>query len=67
MLVGVLFSPRSNQMSPTAYALRALDSNEKNYAITDRETWQWFGVPLNSYLLGHCTTVFAACVSVLNS
>ena len=63
---------QDDQLHPIAYASRALDPNERNYAITELETLAvvWAACKFRPYLLGYHTTVVtdhSACVSVLNS
>ena len=72
--LGAILSQKQSdgQLHPIAYASRALDPNEKNYAITELETLAvvWAARKFQPYLLGHRTTVFtdhSACVSVLSS
>ena len=58
---------QDGQLHPIAYASRALDSSERNYAITELETLAvvWSASKFRPYLLGHHTTVLTdhlACV-----
>ena len=63
---------QDGQLHPIAYAFRALDSSERNYAITELETLAvvWSARKFHPYILGYHTTILtdhSACVSVLNS
>ena len=57
---------------PVAFASRTLNSQEKNYGITEMETLAmvWAAKHFHPYLLGHHCTVFtdhSACLSLLNA
>ena len=59
------------RVHPIVYASRSLDIHEKNYGVTELETFAfvWAVRYFRAYLLGHRTTVFtdhSACMSLLN-
>ena len=72
--MGAILSQRQpdGQLHPIDYASRALDPNEKNYAITELEALAMVSAArkFRPYLLRNHATVFtdhSTCVSVLNS
>lgn len=68
-LGAILAQEQGGQVHPVANASRTLDPHERNYGISELETLAlvWAVKYFRPYILGHRTTVYAACTSLLNS